>query len=110
MGPFEFTNSDRVFKCERGPSAATPDIQWWWVKVSNDNNRYAAFHSKPGDSRGNLEPRIIAYYEQLLADRARPPAPRVGWGGRRPAAATAAVAAPATVEVPAPETAEATTD
>ena len=103
MGPFEFTQSDRVFKCERGPSPATPGIQWWWVKVSNDNNRYAAFHSKPGDSRSNLEPRIVAYYDQLLADRARPPAPRVGWGRKPAAAATPGAAPPADGAAAAPE-------
>ena len=95
---FEFADGDRVFTCERGSSPATPGTQWWWVKVTGDGQRYAAFPSKAGDSRANVEPRILAYYTQLLADRARPPAPRPGWGGRRPGApnASATTAAPAT--------------
>jgi len=96
MGQFQFSEGGRTFTCDRGSSPATPDTLWWWVNVSGDSNRYAAFVSKPTDTQRSVRPRVIAYYEQLLADRARPPAPRSAWG-RRPAApdtSAAPVAAP----------------
>ena len=85
MSQFQFSEGGRTFTCDRGSSAATPDTLWWWVNVAGDSNRYAAFVSKPSDTQRSVRPRIVAYYEQLLADRARPPAPRAAWG-RRPAA------------------------
>ena len=93
MGRFEFTEDGRTFTCERESSPATPGTQWWWLRVSGDALRYAAFHSKAGDTQASIKPRMVAYYAQVLADRARPPAPRPGWG-RRPGAPVAAVAVP----------------
>ena len=63
---------------------------WWWVNVSGENQRYAAFRSEKGDTEGKVRTRIIAYYEQLLADRARPPMPRTTWAQRRPGGTPAA--------------------
>src|SRR5882672_8268475 len=98
MGRFEFSEGGRTFTCERGSSPATPGTQWWWVNVSGDGQRYAAFVSKSGDSRANVQPRILAYYTQLLADRARPAIPRSSFGRPRqapqPAAATETSATP----------------
>jgi hypothetical protein len=85
MGRFEFVEDGRTFTCERDSSPATPGTQWWWLRVSGDSLRYAAFTSKPSDTQAQVKPRMIAYYTQILADRARPPAPRSPWG-RRPAA------------------------
>ena len=33
-----------------------------------------------GDNLANLKPRVIAYYQKVLADRARPPLPRPTFG------------------------------
>lgn len=93
MGRFEFVEDGRTFSCERESSPATPGTQWWWLRVSGDTLRYAAFTAGPKDTEKTVKPRMIAYYTQILADRARPPAPRSPWG-RRPAAA--ATPAPAT--------------
>ena len=68
----QFENDGRAFTCRRGPSPATPGTNWWWMEVGGENQRYAAFRAEPGDTAKNLQPRIIAYYAQLLADRARP--------------------------------------
>ena len=92
MNQFEFENSGREFRCERGPSPATPGTLWWWVKVSGENQRYAAFRSEKGETEAKLKTRVIAYYEQLLADRARPPAPRPNWSQRKPGAPAPAAA------------------
>lgn len=93
MGRFEFSEGGRTFTCERGSSPATPGTTWWWVNVSGDGQRYAAFHTKAGDSQASVKPRIIAYYEQVLADRARPPIPRTSFG--RPRVQVAPTPAPA---------------
>jgi hypothetical protein len=79
----EFVNEGRSFTCRSGPSPATPGTNWWWMTVSGETQRYAAFRVEPGDTPKNLPPRILAYYAQLLADRARPRELRTTWS--RPA-------------------------
>lgn len=103
MDQFQFEDSGRAFRCERASSPATPGTLWWWVNVSGDSNRYAAFRSEKGETEAKLKTKVIAYYEQLLADRARPAAPRSHWSQRKPATDSAA-AAPAAA--PAAETAK----
>jgi len=92
VNQFEFESSGKEFRCERGPSPATPGTLWWWVKVSGENQRYAAFRSEKGETEPKLKARVIAYYEQLLVDRARPPAPRPNWSQRKPGAPAPAAA------------------
>jgi hypothetical protein len=79
----EFEDDGRTFKCRKGPSPATPGTDWWWLEVGGESQRYAAFRAEPGDTAKNLQPRIVAYYAQLLADRARPREVRAAWS--RPA-------------------------
>ena len=87
MNQFQFENEGRQFRCERGPSPATPGTMWWWVNVSGESQRYAAFRSEKGETEAKLKTRVISYYQQLLVDRARPPAPRTNWSqNRKPAA------------------------
>jgi hypothetical protein len=52
--------------------------------VTGESQRYAAFRAEEGDTAPNLRTRILAYYEQLLADRARPREIRSHWTNRRP--------------------------
>jgi len=80
----EFQDDGRTFTCRAESSPATPETTWWWMSVTGESQRYAAFRTQPDDTAPNLRTRIIAYYAQLLADRARPQEVRVGWG-RRPA-------------------------
>ena len=79
----QFEDAGRSFTCRRGPSPATPGTNWWWMEVGGESQRYAAFRAEPGDTAKNLQPRIVAYYEQLLVDRARPREIRTAWS--RPA-------------------------
>jgi hypothetical protein len=81
----EFREGERLFTCRAASSPATPTTVWWWISVTGESQRYAAFRVEKGDTAPNLRPRIIAYYEQLLADRARPREVRPHWGNRRPA-------------------------
>ena len=79
MESVQFENDGHVFTCRTGPSPATPGTDWWWMQVAGESQRYAAFRTAPGDNEKNLQPRIIAYYAQLLADRARPREFRPAW-------------------------------
>ncbi|HEU4993732.1 MAG TPA: hypothetical protein VFT29_02900 [Gemmatimonadaceae bacterium] len=86
MKKFEFQDNGRTFTCEAATSRATPDQMWWWVNVSGDSLRYAAFHMKKGDTITSVRPRIVEYYAKVLADRERPPLPRPTFGPGRPPA------------------------
>jgi hypothetical protein len=85
MDFLEFEDNGRTLTCRSGSSPATPGTSWWWLAVSGESQRYAAFRTEPGDTPETLRPRISACYAQLLADRARPREIRPRW--QRPAAA-----------------------
>jgi hypothetical protein len=76
----EFENGGRTFVCSAASSPATPNVNWWWVTISGESQRYAAFRTEPGDTEAKVMPKVIAYYEQLLVDRARPREIKTGWG------------------------------
>jgi hypothetical protein len=80
----EFTDGDRTFTCEARSSPATPGTVWWWMSVTGESQRYAAFRAESGDTQSNLRERIVAYYTNLLAERERPREIRSHWGTRRP--------------------------
>jgi hypothetical protein len=81
----EFQDAEgRTFTCEAGSSPATPGMNWWWVRITGENQRYAAFQTLSNDTAANLRPRILQYYAELLEGRARPREIRTGWG-RKPA-------------------------
>jgi hypothetical protein len=83
MNQLTFEDAGRTYTCEAASSRATPETVWWWVSVSGDGQRYAAFHKAKGDTASSVKAKIIAYYEKVLADRARPPEPRATWLQRR---------------------------
>jgi hypothetical protein len=85
MEAVQFQDDGKTFTCEAGSSPATPGTLWWWVSVSGEEQRYAAFRKEPGDTAASLRPRILAYYAKLLADRARPRITHSSWGQRRAA-------------------------
>lgn len=89
---FEFEHDGKMFSCcVEAPLKSRPE-KWWWFRVSTDDrHRYAPFEAAAGDTRANVETRILAYYASLLAARARPAA--TPW--RRPVTPT--VPAPAIV-------------
>jgi hypothetical protein len=80
----EFRDGERVFTCRAASSPATPGTVWWWISVTGESQRYAAFRAEAGDTQPNLQPRILAYWAQLLADRERPREIRSHWANRRP--------------------------
>lgn len=86
MDTLEFEDGQRTFSCRRGSSPATGETLWWWLTITAESHRFAAFRAEATDTAANLRPRVEAYYAKVLADRARPREfrPRT-WG--RPAAA-----------------------
>ena len=85
MKVLEFQDGDRTFACRAATSPATPGVAWWWVSITGESQRYAAFRTQDGDTPQNLRPRILEYYAQLLAGRARVNDVRVSWAQRRAA-------------------------
>ncbi len=90
MNFVEFQDGERTFTCEAKSSPATPGTMWWWMSVTGESQRYAAFHTDKSDTQANLRERILAYYAQMLVDRARPREVRGAWG-RRAASPAASV-------------------
>jgi hypothetical protein len=89
MKHLEFTDGARTFTCSAEAAASTPGTVWWWVNVTGESSRYAAFRAEAGDTAKTLRPRILAYYENLLVGRARPVMSRWDWAQRRRAEAAA---------------------
>ena len=94
MNALEFQEGDRTFTCRAESSPATPGTMWWWVSITGESQRYAAFRTEDGDAPLNLRPRIVAYYSQMVADRERPREIRTHWGKRREATETGATGSP----------------
>ena len=84
LNVLEFQDGDRTFFCEAGSSPATPGLMWWWVTITGESQRYAAFRTGESDAPANLRERVLAYYAQMVADRERPREVRSHWGQRRP--------------------------
>jgi hypothetical protein len=91
---FSFVNDGRTFACTvEGTSARG---LWWWFTVSTESyQRHAPFPAVEGDTRGDVERRVVAYYDNLIARRNAPYQSR--WQGRpsnRPASASPVEATP----------------
>jgi hypothetical protein len=84
---FAFVDADRTFTCHVEASRHTPAEAWWWFHVSTESyQRHAPFRAATTDTRGDVQARVVAYYDNLLARRAEPDRKR--WG-RRPIASPA---------------------
>ena len=99
MDAVQFSDSGRTFTCKTESSTATPGVIWWWIGVSGDAQRYAAFRVEKGDTEASLKPRVIKYYAEVLAIRARPRIMRPPWNAR-PAVVAPVPAIEAKVETP----------
>jgi hypothetical protein len=77
---FEFTDTGTTFSCtiEAPRHAGMP--QWWWFSVDKESTtRYAPFAALPDDTKKSVRDRIVAYYAELLAIKARPVHQRPAW-------------------------------
>ena len=84
---FAFVDRDRTFTCRVEASSRGPAEAWWWFEVSTESHqRHAPFRAEVTDTRRDVQARVVAYYDNLLARRAEPARPR--WE-RRPTAGAA---------------------
>ncbi len=104
---FAFENEGRRFTCTPELTRKSPPEGWWWFSLESDlqGQRYAPFRVAATDTRRNVEERIVAYYDDMLARRAAPPTPY--YRGRRPGAPAPATETTAEHAVPAPSTEDA---
>lgn len=92
MKEFEFIDDGRTFSC----SVETPRHEgmrpWWFFQLDCEKNtRYAPFEASATDTPRSVKKRIIAYYAELQAIKARPAYVRPAWRKPdRPAAAATA--------------------
>lgn len=89
----QFQDNGRTLTCRSASSPATPGRTWWWLEISGDAQRYAAFSVDPSDTAESVRTRMLAWHTQMVIERNRPREPRPRWGGR-PAAPAAATPAP----------------
>jgi hypothetical protein len=74
---FAFVDRDRTFTCHVERSCREPAEAWWWFQVSTESHqRHAPFRAEVTDTRGDVQARMVAYYDNLLARRAEPARPR----------------------------------
>ena len=58
---------------------------WWWFTLDGDKTtRYAPFEHSADDTQQSVQTRIIAFYAELLAIRARPRYERPTWRKPQP--------------------------
>jgi hypothetical protein len=77
---FEFMDAGRKFYCtvEAPRHAGMPP--WWWFRLeTGESTRYAPFEALPTDTKESVKTRIVAYYEEVLAIKARPVHQRAVW-------------------------------
>jgi hypothetical protein len=93
---FEFEDTGRTFVCSTGALRGAGTEGWWWFRLAADTRgqRYAPFRTAADDTQAGVQARIVAYYDNLLVQRALP-ATRSAWGSR-PAVATTGPGAGAT--------------
>ena len=60
MKGMQFEDVGHTFVCEPASSPATPGTLWWWVTISGESQRYAAFRVEPNDTPASLRPRVLA--------------------------------------------------
>jgi len=81
---FAFADGNRTFTCRVEASHRAPSETWWWFQVSTESHqRHAPFRAEVTDTKRDVQARVVAYYDNLLARRAEPAKPR--WE-RRPKA------------------------
>lgn len=77
---FEFVDEGRTFFCSLESPRHAGMQPWWWFRIDGDpTTRYAPFEHSPDDTQQSVKKRVIAYYAELLAIKARPVHPRPQW-------------------------------
>jgi hypothetical protein len=84
---FEFEDSGRKFFCTVETSRHMTLESWWWFRLDDEKmTRYAPFQESPDDTQQSVQDRVIAYYAELQAIKARPARDRTFWRKPNPPA------------------------
>lgn len=91
---FAFVHDGRTFTCSVEGERASARGRWWWFRVSTESHqRHAPFPYADGDAPAEVQNRICAFYDNMIARRNEPYQSR--WQGRgKPRPAASAEAAP----------------
>jgi hypothetical protein len=82
---FEFEDQGHVFCCATEKPSHAGLQTWWWFTLDGDKTtRYAPFEESAEDTEQSVKTRIVAYYAELLAIRARPVRDRGFWRKPQP--------------------------
>ena len=82
---FEFEDQGQTFCCAtEKPSHAGLQTWWWFTLAGDKTTRYAPFEESADDTEQSVKTRIIAYYAELLAIKARPIRDRAFWRKSQP--------------------------
>lgn len=80
MKEFEFVDEGRTFFCTVEVPRQQGMAAWWWFRLDSEGTtRHAPFEASPSDTRQSVRTRILAYYAELLAIKARPVHQRPVW-------------------------------
>jgi hypothetical protein len=77
---FEFQDQGHTFTCATETPRHAGFQTWWWFTLDGDKTtRYAPFEQSIDDTQQSVQERIIVFYAELLAIRARPRRERPSW-------------------------------
>lgn len=85
MNALEFQDNERTFTCTTASSPATRGTMWWWISITGESQRYAAFRTQEDDTPRTVKSRVLAFYAELIAARERPREIKPHWGQRKAA-------------------------
>src|SRR5687767_2194920 len=95
MKEFQFESDGRTFFCSVETPTHAGMSPWWWFRVdTGGSTRYAPFEASDKDTKQSVQARVIAYYAEVLAIRARPVHARPVW--QKPARAATPATEPST--------------
>ena len=81
---FEFQDQGHTFTCATETPRHAGFQTWWWFTLDGDKTtRYAPFEHSTEDTQQSVQERIIVFYAELLAIRARPRRERPTWNKQR---------------------------
>ncbi|HEY8166788.1 MAG TPA: hypothetical protein VIF83_14640 [Gemmatimonadaceae bacterium] len=83
MKEFEFVENGVRFFCSVEAPRHEGMPPWWWFRMEDEpSTRHAPFAASPDDTEKSVRKRVLAYYADLLAIRARPVHQRPSWHNR----------------------------
>ena len=81
---FEFEDQGHTFSCATETPRHAGFQTWWWFTLDGDKStRYAPFEQSTEDTQQSVRERIIVFYAELLAIKARPRRERPTWHKQR---------------------------